>query len=459
MKKGWDIVFFLYIQLRITTGSRSQDQFCLDAQVYPELYQDYIVNICTDHSVSVKRWVLIDTASVPKFQQSFCECIISPFQPGAKLALSVHGGNGVKFQINNIVLHETIDNGITYLQGETTLYFSTDKNYTVRFCAGVSVPFGKLFNITCMHPTTLVTDTTASVTSRAITTTISKDNITMSVTTPDTTTEASPKDNITKPDTTTEASSKDNITTSVTTADPTTGNITTSVTTADTTTGNITTLTQIIVVLAVVGLLLILAAAVLLLVFVKRRRLKTDIERHDPEPSEQGQGQQNNPENEEGNLDVSVNAYERLNMYINDKLAGEMYQQLNTDTVEEYQEMYDVVNDSRNRNRNDTKQVNMQETEQGRTPSKEQLKKQAKGQGNNSNGEDRNIEIPANAYARLNMYVTDNVAGEMYEQLGANQCGDYRGEHVPGKKDRPVNKSDHGTNTNKQAFAVYANAK
>ncbi|XP_053397998.1 uncharacterized protein LOC123552540 isoform X6 [Mercenaria mercenaria] len=407
MKKGWDIVFSLFIQLWIT--------------------RDKSVNICTNHSSSMRRLVFIDTVNVPKFQQSFCECIIEPFKPGSTLqVIMVEPGKGVQFKINNIVFvfDKTSEYEQTILQDETTLYFSTAKNHTTDACAAV-YGFDGLFNITCMHPATLVTDTTASVTSRAITTEISKDNITKSV---------AKTASVTTADTTTKASRK----------------------------GNITTLAQMIVVPVVVGVLLILAAAVLILVYVRRRRIAKNTKRQKQEPcmslSEQGQGQQNNPESEEGNLNIAVNAYERLNMYVNDQLAGEMYQQLNANKTGEYQEMYDVVTDSRNQNRNVTKQVNLQDTEKGPTPSKERLRRQAKGQGI-SNGEIRDIEFPSNAYERLNIYVNDNLAGEMYEQLDTKQGGNYQGKHVPGKDDRPVNKSDHRTKTNEQAFAVYANAK
>ncbi|XP_053397999.1 uncharacterized protein LOC123552540 isoform X7 [Mercenaria mercenaria] len=353
MKKGWDIVFSLFIQLWITRESNGQDRFC------QERYKDKSVNICTNHSSSMRRLVFIDTVNVPKFQQSFCECIIEPFKPGSTLqVIMVEPGKGVQFKINNIVFvfDKTSEYEQTILQDETTLYFSTAKNHTTDACAAVYV----------------------------------------------------------------------------------------------------------IVVPVVVGVLLILAAAVLILVYVRRRRIAKNTKRQKQEPcmslSEQGQGQQNNPESEEGNLNIAVNAYERLNMYVNDQLAGEMYQQLNANKTGEYQEMYDVVTDSRNQNRNVTKQVNLQDTEKGPTPSKERLRRQAKGQGI-SNGEIRDIEFPSNAYERLNIYVNDNLAGEMYEQLDTKQGGNYQGKHVPGKDDRPVNKSDHRTKTNEQAFAVYANAK
>ncbi|XP_053397993.1 uncharacterized protein LOC123552540 isoform X2 [Mercenaria mercenaria] len=432
MKKGWDIVFSLFIQLWITRESHGQDRFC------PESVKDETVNICTNHSMSMTDFVYIDTVSVPMFQQSFCECVIAPFHPGTYIGVRIRTGKDVQFKINNIVIDETSTYGRTNLQGETTLYFSTAKNHTTGACALVGSLNGR-FNITCMHPATLVTDTTASVTSRAITTEISKDNITKSV---------AKATSVKTADITTEASRKRNITTL-----------------AQSRSNGLDSSTDItvIVVPVVVGVLLILAVAVLLLVYVRRRRIAKDTKIQEQEPgmpvSEQGQGQQNNSESEESNINISVNAYERLNMYENDMLAGEMYQQLNADKTEEYQEMSDVVTDSRNQNRNVTKQVNLQDTDKGPTHSKERLRGQAKGQGNNSNGEDRDIEIPSNAYEQLNMYVNNNLAGEMYEQLDTNQGGDYRGKHVPGKEDRPVNKSDHRTKSNKQAFAVYANAK
>ncbi|XP_053398024.1 uncharacterized protein LOC128556552 [Mercenaria mercenaria] len=395
-----------------------------------------VVHICTDHVLAKKNTVFLDTVSVPTFQPTSCKCIVSPFKYEVGYTFTVYGPHntkGMKFEINDIVIKEIASRKHTYLTGETPIYFSTAEDYTSGGTCVLVNTGQSFFNITCMKPTTLVTDTTASVTSRAITTEISKGNITTTVTTTSTTAEASRKG-------------------SKTTIAQSTSNGPDS-----------STKTTVIVVPVVVGVLLILAVAVLLLVYVRRRRFVKDTKRHEQEPcmpvSEQGQGQQNNPESEEANINISVNAYERLNMYANDKLAGEMYQQLNADKTEEYQEMYDVVTDSRNQNRNVTKQVNLEDAKKGPTHSKERLKGQAKGQGNNSNGDDHDIEIPSNAYERLNMYVNDNLAGEMYEQLDANKDGDYRGKHVPRKKDIPVNKSDHRTKTNEQAFAVYANAK
>ncbi|XP_053398006.1 uncharacterized protein LOC123552539 isoform X2 [Mercenaria mercenaria] len=396
-----------------------------------------VVKICTDHVLAKKSTVFLDTVSVSAFQPTSCKCIISPFKYKVGYTFTVYGQNypkGMEFEINNIVIKETASRKSTYLIGETPIYFSTAEGHrNGGTCVIVDTDDSSFFNITCMKSTILVTDTTATDTSRAITTEISKGNITTPVTTTGTTAEASRKGSKT-----TLAQSRSNGPDS-------------------------STKTTVIVVPVVVGVLLILAAAVLLLVYVRRRRFVKDTKRHEQEPcmpvSEQSQGQQNNPESEESNINISVNAYERLNMYANDKLAGEMYEQLNADKTGEYQEMSDVVTDSRNQNRNVTKQVNLEDTEKSPTPSKGRLKGQVKGQGNNSNGDDRDIEIPSNAYEKLNMYVNDNLAGEMYEQLDTNQDGDYRGKHVPRKKDRPGNKSEQKTKTNEQAFAVYANAK
>ncbi|XP_053385746.1 uncharacterized protein LOC123538371 [Mercenaria mercenaria] len=210
---------------------------------------------------------------------------------------------------------------------------------------------------------------------------------------------------------------------------------TTTSTTTTTTTKTLSTTTGIIVVPIVIGVLLILAATVILLVYMKRRRLTTETKLHEHDHqqhlseigAEQGQGHQCNDSNEERDHEIPVNAYERLNMYVNDSLAGEMYQQLNVDKGEAYQEMHYVKDNAGNKDRHFTKQINLQEPDQERTQSKAvSFKEQGRGQETDVDGGERDLEISSNAYERLNLYVNDNLAGEMYEQLDAGQSRDYR---------------------------------
>ncbi|XP_053398116.1 uncharacterized protein LOC128556599 [Mercenaria mercenaria] len=146
----------------LITYTKSHSRIC------PDRYQGFTLGICTDHSISNTSLVCIDTVSVQKFQQLFCECIITPFQPGSNVRIEILKGKGVQFKINDIVLSETSTVGRISLQDETKLYFSTTKIYTMRACALITDLNSNPFNITCIHPTTLVTETTASLTSRAI---------------------------------------------------------------------------------------------------------------------------------------------------------------------------------------------------------------------------------------------------------------------------------------------------
>ncbi|XP_060588163.1 uncharacterized protein LOC132743634 isoform X2 [Ruditapes philippinarum] len=94
-----------------------------------------IVNICTDHKVGPSNYILIDTARVPDFQQTSCECDISTgrHDPFKLLLYLVNYTQrfSMKFELNEIVIDKktiaTLPTTLT--RNNKKLSFSTRANH------------------------------------------------------------------------------------------------------------------------------------------------------------------------------------------------------------------------------------------------------------------------------------------------------------------------------------------
>ncbi|XP_060588158.1 uncharacterized protein LOC132743632 [Ruditapes philippinarum] len=124
-----------------------------------ESKQHPIVKVCTDDEVLNKRAMYIDTMSVPNFQQTLCECFVTPVEQHNTFTLilkleNLTGRQNMQFKINNITVGKFYDSESTNIIGDTKLLFSTFKDHQRKgVCLAVYSEHGIHFNLSCKRST------------------------------------------------------------------------------------------------------------------------------------------------------------------------------------------------------------------------------------------------------------------------------------------------------------------
>ncbi|XP_053398335.1 uncharacterized protein LOC123544293 [Mercenaria mercenaria] len=116
----WHILFFL---LRFTTESNSQPGFCRDKPV---------VKFCTDYGLTNLTDINIDTVSVPRYEENFCECAILPFVSGIIFTFSYYNKEvprNMVFKIDSALLSSKEATTVR-ITDRAKLSLLTTKNYT-----------------------------------------------------------------------------------------------------------------------------------------------------------------------------------------------------------------------------------------------------------------------------------------------------------------------------------------